>query len=303
MPQGSPLSPLLYMFYNADLLDVAAQHRARGLGFIDDIVYSIQGNTDKENARKLKCVLNEAEEWRKKHGAQFETSKYILVHYTRNRWRETKASVTANGITIEPSNEAKYLGVIFDQELRFKSHLQQVIKRGTNAAMALSSIAKCIWGAPYMQIRQRFQAVVALRKDYAAIVWHRPKDDGSTAGNVQMRKLTTIQRLAMKAILGCYKTTPTAAMEIESGLQPPWIRLQTKVLLATTRIQSLSSRHPIQERLTNALRTRTACISHRSNLENILQQFPYTCGNIETIETYICPPWWTPAAKIRIETA
>ena len=85
VPHGSPLSPLLYMFYNAELLDIAAQHRATGLGFIDNIVYGIQGNTDKENARKLKCILNEAEQWRKKHGAQLETSKYILVHYARNR--------------------------------------------------------------------------------------------------------------------------------------------------------------------------------------------------------------------------
>src|SRR5947207_1402375 len=55
----------------------------------------------------------------------------------------------------------------------------------------------------------------------------------------------------------------------------PWIRLQTKVLLSITGMQSLSLRHPIQEWLTNTLRTRTAHISHRSNLENILQQFPY----------------------------
>ena len=278
------------MYYNADLLDIAPQHRATGLGFIDDIVYGVQGKSDKENTRKLKHILDEAEKWRKKHGAQFETSKYILIHYTRNRRARSNASVIINGITIEPSKEAKYLGVIFDQELRFKSHLQYIVKKGTNAAMALSSIAKTTWGAPFKHVRQLFQAVIAPRTDYAALIWHRPKDDGSTAGTVQNRRLTTIQRLAMKAILGCYKTTPTAAMEIETGLQPPWIRLQTKVLLSTTRMQSLSSKHPIQEWLTNALRTRTACISHRSNLENILQQFPHMCGRIETIEPYIRPP-------------
>ena len=105
----------------------------------------------------------------------------------------------------------------------------------------------------------------------------------------------------MKAILGCYRTTPTAAMEIETGLQSAWIRLQIKVLLPTTRMQSLSTRHPIHEWLANALRTRTACIPHRSNLENILQQFPYMCTKIEIIETHIRSPWWISAAKIRIE--
>ena len=52
IPQGSPLSPLLYMYYNADLLDIP-QQRGTGLGFIDDITYGVEGFTDKGNARKL----------------------------------------------------------------------------------------------------------------------------------------------------------------------------------------------------------------------------------------------------------
>ena len=105
----------------------------------------------------------------------------------------------------------------------------------------------------------------------------------------------------MKAILGCYGTTPTAAMEVESGLEPPWIRLQTKVMLAITRMQSLSAKHPIQEWITKALITRTSAISHRSNLENVLQQFPHATETIETIEPFTRPPWWSLNAKTRIE--
>ena len=69
--QKSPLSSLLYIYYNANLLNIAFQHRATGLGFIDDIVYEVQGKSDKENTRKLMHILNDAEKWRKKHEAQF----------------------------------------------------------------------------------------------------------------------------------------------------------------------------------------------------------------------------------------
>jgi hypothetical protein len=62
------------------------------------------------------------------HGAQFEPSKYVLVHFTRNKNLEYTASITINGTKIEPSSEVKYLGVIFDQKLRFHSYLQRVIK-------------------------------------------------------------------------------------------------------------------------------------------------------------------------------
>src|SRR5215510_5360332 len=104
----------------------------------------------------------------------------------------------------------------------------------------------------------------------------------------------------MKSITGCYRTTPTLAMQIESDLEPPWLRLQTKVLTSITRMQTLSTKHPIHHYLTEALRTRTAKISHRSALENILQQFPLMTEKIEHIEPFIRPPWWTLKAQVII---
>jgi len=49
--------------------------------------------------------------------------------------------------------------------------------------------------------------------------------------------------------------------------------------------------------------TRTAAISHRSNLENIMQQFPNTATKIEEIKPYIRPAWWEPNALIWIEAS
>src|SRR5437762_5130872 len=107
------------------------------------------------------------------------------------------------------------------------------------------------------------------------------------ATSTQASKLDKIQRLAMKAITECYKTTATAAMEIETGLQSSWLRLQTKTLQAITRMQILSEKHPLHEGLARAMRMRTAQNPHQTNLENILQQFPQMTKNIETIERYI----------------
>ena len=77
-------------------------------------------------------MLEEVEVWKKRHGAQFEKSKYVLVHFTRNHRQSTEASIVMNEITINPANEVKYLGVTFDQNLKFKS--DQVVKKGTNSA-------------------------------------------------------------------------------------------------------------------------------------------------------------------------
>jgi hypothetical protein len=284
------------MYYNADLLTITLKPNETALGFIDDVVYGTAGATDKGNVRRLKQMLKEAEKWRAQHGAQFEQSKYVLVHFTRNHRKSTKASLTIGGTKIDPSDEARYLGVIFDKALRFKTHLQYAVKKGTTAALALGSIGRASWGASYAHIRQLFQATVASRLDYAAIIWHRPHANGATDATLQTKKFTTVQRLAMKATLGCYRTTPTAAMEIESGLQPAWIRLQTKVLSAVTRMQSLSPNHPIWpwlERGVKNVRSSTKPTVHSSNLENLVQEFPnfMTCM-IERVPPFPNgPPW------------
>ena len=92
----------------------------------------------------------------------------------------------------------------------------------------------------------------------------------------------------MKAITGCFRTTPTTALEIEAGIQPTAIRLQTKVLQAFTRMKALSATHPIQAHLRNV--KQHGNIKYKSNIENIWQNFPQMAGITETIEPYARPP-------------
>ena len=93
------------------------QKDALGMGFVDDIVYGVAGHKDKGNVWKLRTTLEKVEEWRKKHGIQFATTKYILVHFTHNYRLLTKAPITVRRTMIQLSTEARYLGIIFDKQL------------------------------------------------------------------------------------------------------------------------------------------------------------------------------------------
>src|ERR1700694_4885948 len=112
LEQGSLLSPILFMLYNAELLEIPKAPDL-ALGFIDDIAYGISGQTAQHNVEQLQTILLKSKEWRKKHGARFEPSKYMLVHFTRNRKLNTNASIQLNELTISPTKEARYLGVTF----------------------------------------------------------------------------------------------------------------------------------------------------------------------------------------------
>src|SRR5579859_7620272 len=159
IPQGSPLSPILFMLYNAELLEIPKAPDL-ALGFIDDIAYGISGQTTQNNVEGLQAILTKSEKWKEKHSAQFEPSKYMLIHFTRNARHDNTASIRVNDITITAEKEARYLSVIFDQKLKFHSHLDYATRKGTKFALALPSIARITWGTPFKYVRRLYTAVM-----------------------------------------------------------------------------------------------------------------------------------------------
>ena len=67
IPQGSPLSPILYLFYNADLLEIGRRLDLNMCtsGYIDDVAILVSSRTTEENCRRLKQVHAECEAWAK----------------------------------------------------------------------------------------------------------------------------------------------------------------------------------------------------------------------------------------------
>lgn len=45
LPQGSPLSPLSYIFYNSDLVKIPITETEGGMGFVDDFLAWVVGDT------------------------------------------------------------------------------------------------------------------------------------------------------------------------------------------------------------------------------------------------------------------
>jgi hypothetical protein len=115
----------------------------------------------------------------------------------------------------------------------------------------------------------------------------------STEASNPIKKFTSVQRLAMRPTLGVHRTTSTAAMEVESATQPAWIRLQTKVLSAAVRLQSLARNHPIKRwtRKANKAASTGRHIKHMSNLENIAVEFPFALQRVQQIWPFERAPW------------
>ena len=84
LPQGSPLSPILFLFFNADLVQRRMDQNGGSVAFVDDCTAWVTGSSAEANREGIQAIIDQATEWEGRSGATFESEKTTLVHFTRN---------------------------------------------------------------------------------------------------------------------------------------------------------------------------------------------------------------------------
>jgi hypothetical protein len=135
--------------------------------------------------------------------------------------------------------------------------------------------------------------------DYAAIIWHRQRALTARPPTIQQQsKFATVQRQIMKTNLGCFRTTSTDALQNETTLLPPDLRILEKILKSATRMLTAPPAHPMHPWIQRACRLEIQSQPFQSNLVNISKHFPACLQPVETIIPFIRPPWWSLKATI-----
>jgi hypothetical protein len=106
----------------------------------------------------------------------------------------------------------------------------------------MNRLANTERGLSPFSMRQLYQACVTSIADYGSIVWWK--------GQTQFKnQLQALQNLALRKILGVFKTTPIIPMEVEAALLPPDIRLNASIRQYAFRVLKLSPNHPINKEI------------------------------------------------------
>lgn len=138
VPQGSPLSPIMYVLFTADMPRDIPCYLQNGI-FADDLALW-KKHKDVEVAIKLVNVgLARVDSWFCKWRLSINASKSQAFIATL----KTKASVgflTVGGKPIDWVDVVKYLGVHFDKNMSWKTHILKAIDKADNRTSTLSRL-------------------------------------------------------------------------------------------------------------------------------------------------------------------
>jgi len=118
IPQGSPISPILFLIYIRDLFKSV---NIRFGSYLDDITLTTASKSLKKNIKTLEREVKDIFELGNKNAIIFDIDKIELIHFDNSK---NKPSLKLpNGAIVLLSKVVKWLGMYYNEKLSFKEHI------------------------------------------------------------------------------------------------------------------------------------------------------------------------------------
>ena len=119
LPQGLPLSPILFLPLNVDLVQQRIDQNGSAIALVDDYTGWVVGDTAAENTDRLNVIVQRATAWESRSAASFEGDKTAFIHFTRNSRQFADEPISVKGEQVRPTASVKISSLIMDSRLRY----------------------------------------------------------------------------------------------------------------------------------------------------------------------------------------
>ena len=208
VPQGSILSPILFNLKINDIMRSVSSNVNASL-FVDDFAIYMEGKHLQHLERTMQLCINRVHKWVSENGFKFSVMKTVCVHFHRQRIYQ-EPSLTLDGQAIPVREETKFLGVIFDKRMTFRSHILNLKRKAQRALNLLRVVGNTDWGADRDTLLKLYRTLVRSKLDYGCIIY------GSAKKNI-LKMLDPIHHQGLRVALGAFRTSPIKSLYAEAG--------------------------------------------------------------------------------------
>lgn len=295
LPQGSPVSVLLYLIDNSCLLikgPISLTAQRISLGFVDDVTHLVASVNIEHNIEDLEAEGQRSLRWGSTHGAIFDKRKAQLMNFTHRRHSNPRMKLGDQ--TIHPARELRWLGLWLDPKLNFKSHISRMQQRGKATVAQIHQISRCFWGLNPRETRKLITAVLKPRILFGSIAWLTER----TRRKVE-KIFDVLQNSASRLILGAFRSSPTNLLCHDTDTLS-FMDLATRAHhFFVYKCLTAPSSHPTRKLLEHSLYFTPD--KHQDSIHQLLGQQHLIFENgtkLETIKPYPAEPWKTPYSTI-----
>lgn len=257
VPQGSILGPLLFILYINDIETIFTHCKIHL--YADDALITLSGTNLITMNSILNAELNRLEIWLRNNKLKVnvpKTKAMLLCSKTnRNKYKLEiqNVNIVIEGEKIEFVNNFKYLGIIIDNDLNFKSHASYIIKKIACKVGLFRRISQCL---PIQSKIQVYQAIIAPHVDYCSSVLF-------LLNKNEIEKIQKLQNKAMRSILRVNRFASVKKMC--SALS--WLNVKERIVLNTLTLIYKICKGKAPKYLTSIVKPSIDVHSHNTRLK------------------------------------
>ena len=244
-PQGSPVSPLLFVIY------VAALHillsRGLVLSYVDDFSLTVSSPSYRTNSRSLQAAFGRIRAIAHCRKVDFSVPKTELIHWRTPLQREPPRAprpppVALDGQIFHPSEKLRWLGYWFVPNLASSAHFSRRLALSQAAFSSVQRLSDAGKGvSPHLCHRLAYCLMFPILS-YGA--------DLFTPTKGLLNKMEVHWRQVQRWVTNCFRSTPVPILAAESCLPLLTVLLPHKRRMAALRlISSPTSINPAPARL------------------------------------------------------
>ena len=209
VPQGSVLSVTMFGLAINNIVKDLPNDIQKGI-FVDDLSIHYSSSSVQSIQRKLQLSIDKIYRWTRQVGFKLSTEKTVAVHFHRKRGLQTEADLSINGNRIPFKTSAKYLGMIFDQRLYWKTHIDYLRSKCMKSLNLLKCLSHQGWGADRKSLLRIYRATTRSQLDYGSQIY-------ASAPDHVLKRLDAIHNLGIRLCTGAFKSSPITSLMADAG--------------------------------------------------------------------------------------